>query len=86
MASSVGRKRDDTASPSIKDLIHGAPGSLVDALVILAFGLSVGLYLGFSNDARATIESDIDLFPYAVHRVRTSQRWGLPIFISTGSN
>ncbi|MEC9290551.1 MAG: hypothetical protein VYC83_09665, partial [Chloroflexota bacterium] len=52
MARSVGRKRANTASPSIKDLIHGAPGSLVDALVILAIGLSVGLYFGFSNDAR----------------------------------
>ena len=52
MASSIGRKRDNTASPSIKDLIHGAPGSLLDALVILAIGLSVGLYFGFSTDAR----------------------------------
>ena len=52
MASSVGRKRANTASPSIKDLIHGAPGSLIDALVTLAIGLSVGLYFGFSNDAR----------------------------------
>ena len=52
MASSIGRKRDDTASPLIKDLIHGAPGSLLDALVILAIGLSVGLYFGFSTDAR----------------------------------
>ena len=52
MASSIWRKRGDTASPSIKDLIHGAPGSLIDALVILAIGLSVGLYFGFSNDAR----------------------------------
>ncbi len=52
MASSVGRKRANSASPSIKDLIHGAPGSLVDALVILAIGLSIGLYFGFSNDAR----------------------------------
>ena len=52
MASSIGRKREDSASPSIKDLIHGAPGSLLDALVILAIGLSVGLYFGFSTDAR----------------------------------
>ncbi|MCH7736095.1 MAG: DNA translocase FtsK [Chloroflexi bacterium] len=52
MASSIGRKRDSTASPSIKDLIHGAPGSLLDALVILAIGLSVGLYFGFSSGAR----------------------------------
>ena len=52
MASSIWRKRGDTATPSIKDLIHGAPGSLLDALVILAIGLSVGLYFGFSNDAR----------------------------------
>ncbi|MCH8800543.1 MAG: DNA translocase FtsK [Chloroflexi bacterium] len=52
MASSIGRKRRNTASPSIKDLIHGAPGSLIDALAILAIGLSVGLYFGFSNDAR----------------------------------
>ena len=52
MASSVGRKRRNTASPSIKELIHGAPGSLIDALVILATGLSVGLFFGFSEDAR----------------------------------
>ena len=52
MASSIGRERDSTASPSIKDLIHGAPGSLIDGLVILAIGLSVGLYFGFSNSAR----------------------------------
>ena len=52
MASSIGRKRRNTASPSIKDLIHGAPGSLIDALVILAIGLSVGLFFGFSEDAR----------------------------------
>ncbi|MBT98877.1 MAG: hypothetical protein CL902_09655 [Dehalococcoidia bacterium] len=52
MASFIGRKRDDTASPSIKDLAHGAPGSLLDALVILAIGFSVGLYFGFSTDAR----------------------------------
>ena len=52
MASSIGRERDSTASPSIKDLIHGAPGSLIDGLVILAIGLSVGLYFGFSSGAR----------------------------------
>ena len=52
MASSIERKRDDGASPSIKDLIHGAPGSLLDALVILAIVLSVGLYFGFSTGAR----------------------------------
>ena len=52
MASSSWRKRGDTATPSIKDLIHGAPGSLIDALVILAIGLSVGLYFGFSSGAR----------------------------------
>ena len=52
MASSIWRKRGSTASPSIKDLIQGAPGSLIDALVILAIGLSVGLYFGFSIDAR----------------------------------
>ena len=52
MASSIWRKRSDTAPPSIKNLIHVAPGSLIDALVILAIGLSVGLYFGFSNDAR----------------------------------
>ena len=52
MASSIWRKRGDTASPSIKDLIHGAPGSLIDALAVLAIGLSVGLYFGFSTNAR----------------------------------
>jgi len=52
VASSIGRERDNTASPSIKDLIHGAPGSLIDGLVILAIGLSVGLYFGFSSGAR----------------------------------
>ena len=58
MASSVGRKRRNTASPSIKELTSGTPGSLIDALVILAIGLSVGLYLGYSTDAREwTIEA-----------------------------
>lgn len=52
MASSIGRERDSTASPSIKDLIHGAPGSLIDGLIILAIGLSAGLYFGFSSGAR----------------------------------
>ena len=52
MASSIGRERDKAASPSIKDLIHGAPGSLIDGLAILAIGLSVGLYFGFSSGAR----------------------------------
>ena len=52
MASSIGRKRRNTASPSIKELIHGTPGSLIDALVIMAIGLSVGLYFGFSGDRR----------------------------------
>jgi hypothetical protein len=52
VASSIWRKRGNTASPSIKDFIQGAPGSLIDALVILAIGLSVGLYFGFSTDAR----------------------------------
>jgi len=52
VASSIGRERDKAASPSIKVLIHGAPGSLIDGLVILAIGLSVGLYFGFSSGAR----------------------------------
>ena len=52
MASSIGRERDKAASPSIKVLIHGAPGSLIDGLAILAIGLSVGLYFGFSSGAR----------------------------------
>ena len=52
MASSIGRERDKAASPSIKVLIHGAPGSLIDGLVILAIGLAVGLYFGFSSGAR----------------------------------
>ncbi len=55
MASSIGRKRRNTASPSIKELIHGAPGSLIDALVILAIGLSAGLYLGYSTEARESV-------------------------------
>ena len=58
MASSVGRKRRDTASPSIKDLLHGSPRSLIDALAVLAIGLSVGLFLGFSGEGRKwTIEA-----------------------------
>ena len=52
MASSIRRKRGNTASPSIKELISGTPGSLIDAVVILAIGLSAGLYLGYSTDAR----------------------------------
>ena len=52
MASSIWRKRRSTASPSINDLFQGTPGSLLDALAILAAGLSVGLYFGFSGDAR----------------------------------
>ena len=52
MASSIWRKRGNTASPSIKDFVQRVPGSLIDALVILAIGLSVGLYFGFSIEAR----------------------------------
>ena len=52
MASSVGRKRRDTASPSIKELVHGSKKSLVDALVVLAIGLPAGLLLAFSVEAR----------------------------------
>ena len=52
MASSIWRKRGDTASPSIKNLINGTHGSFIDGLVVLAIGLSVGLYFGFSIDAR----------------------------------
>ena len=52
MASSIGRERDKAASPSIKVLNHGASGSLIDGLAILAIGLSVGLYFGFSSGAR----------------------------------
>ena len=52
MASSVGRKRRDTASPSIKELIQGSPRSLVDALAVLTFAMSVGLVLAFSEGAR----------------------------------
>ena len=58
MASSIGRKRRHTASPSIKELIHESPRSLVDALGVLAIGLSVGLLLAFSGEAREwTIEA-----------------------------
>ena len=58
MASSIGRKRHNTASPSIKELIQGSPGSLFDALATLAIGLSVGLFLAFSGAARAwTVEA-----------------------------
>ena len=52
MASSIGRKRRNTASPSIKELIQGSPSSLIDALAVLAIGLSVGLLLAFSEAAR----------------------------------
>jgi len=52
VASSIGRERDKAASPSIKVLNHGASGSLIDGLAILAIGLSVGLYFGFSSGAR----------------------------------
>ena len=52
MASSIGRERDKAASPSIKVLNHGASGALIDGLAILAIGLSVGLYFGFSSGAR----------------------------------
>ena len=55
MASSIRRKRGNTASPSIKEFISGTPGSLIDAVVILAIGLSAGLYLGYSTDAREWI-------------------------------
>ena len=58
MASSIGRKRHDTASPSIKEIIHGSPRSLMDALVVLAIGLSIGLLLTFSGGAREwTVEA-----------------------------
>lgn len=52
MASSIGKKRRDTALPSIKELIHGAPRSLVDALAVLAVGPGIGLFLAFSGAAR----------------------------------
>ncbi len=52
MASSVGRRRRPAASPSIKDLIKGAPGSVLDALIILAIGLAAGLVFGYSTGAR----------------------------------
>ena len=58
MASSIGRKRHDTASPSIKEIIHGSPRSLMNALVVLAIGLSIGLLLTFSGGAREwTVEA-----------------------------
>ena len=52
MASSIGRKRRPTASPSIKELLNGSPRSLVDALAVMAIGMSVGLLLVFSGGAR----------------------------------
>ena len=52
MASSIGRKRRSTASPSIKELIHGSPRSLIDALAVVAIGLSVGLTLAYSPGVR----------------------------------
>ena len=55
MASSVERKRRNSASPSINELIQGSPRSLIDALVVLAIGLSVGLLLTFSGAARVWV-------------------------------
>ena len=52
MASSIWRKRGSIASPSIKGFINRAHGPIIDGLVVLAIGLSVGLYFGFSTDAR----------------------------------
>ena len=52
MVSSNWRKRTNSATPSIKDFLHGAPRSLIDGLTVLAIGLSVGLYFGFSTGAR----------------------------------
>ena len=52
MASSTRRKRRNTASPSIKELVHGAPRSLADALVLLVIGLTVGLILAYSGAGR----------------------------------
>ena len=52
MASSIGRKRRQTASPSIKELINGSPRSLIDALALLAISMSAGLILVFSGEAR----------------------------------
>ena len=58
MASSIGRKRRDTASPSIKELLNGSPRSLIDALAVLAIGVSIGLFLVFSGEGREwTIEA-----------------------------
>ncbi len=55
MASSIGRKRRHTASPSIKELFNGSPKSLIDALAVMAIGLPVGLLLAFSGGARAWV-------------------------------
>ena len=52
MASFIGRKRVNAASSLIKNLSHRVHGPLLEALVILAIGLSVGLYFGFSTGAR----------------------------------
>jgi len=58
VASSIGRKRRNTASPSIKKLLNGSPRSLVDAMAVTAIGLSVGLLLAFSGAARQwTVEA-----------------------------
>ncbi|MDA1127447.1 MAG: DNA translocase FtsK [Chloroflexi bacterium] len=52
MASSIGRKRRSTASPSIKELFNGSPRSLVDAVALMATALSIGLILSFSGSVR----------------------------------
>ena len=52
MASSIGSKRRNTASPSINELTQGSPRSLIDALAVMAIGLSVGLLLTFSGATR----------------------------------
>ena len=52
MVSSIWRKRGQFVTPSIKDLLYRTRRSFIDSLTVLAVGLSVGLYFGFSASAR----------------------------------
>lgn len=52
MVSSIWRKRGSSATPSIRDLIFRAPRSLLVSLALLVVAITVGLYFGFSTNAR----------------------------------